>query len=407
VTLDRYQRRLVVMLSVASFFEGYDFFALAAILPNLRAAFGLDKAQAGWLVGAVNFGTIIAALLVREADKWGRKKLLAVTVAGYTLASLATAASPNAVVFGALQLVARVFLIGEWAVAMVFAAEEYPAERRGMVIGVIQAMSSLGSIVCAGVVPFLLKTPLGWRSVYLVGAVPLLIVAYARRGIRETKRFAERTAAGGPADGRLPIGRVFATPYRGRVLQLALIWALTYIGTTPAVLFWKDFVVSERGFSDAQVGLSQAIAAVASMPFVFLAGKLLDAIGRRRGAALIFVTAAVGVFFSYVLHARLGLTLALVVGIFGASSVLPVLNAYTTELFPTDLRGDAFAWANNLLGRVGYVLSPIALGWLAQGAGWGPVLAGTAVAPLLALGLILALLPETRGRELEETSAAP
>ena len=52
-----------------------------------------------------------------------------------------------------------------------------------------------------------------------------------------------------------------------------------------------------------------------------------------------------------------------------------------TELFPTDLRGDAFAWANNFLGRIGYVLSPIALGWIAESSGWGPVLAWTANDP--------------------------
>ncbi len=33
---------------------------------------------------------------------------------------------------------------------MVYAAEEYPADRRGMVIGVIQGYSSAGSIACAG-----------------------------------------------------------------------------------------------------------------------------------------------------------------------------------------------------------------------------------------------------------------
>ena len=80
------------------------------------------------------------------------------------------------------------------------------------------------------------------------------------------------------------------------------------------------------------------------------------------------------------------------------------MNAYTTELFPTELRGDAFAWANNVLGRIGYVLSPIAIGLIAESTGWGPVMAWTAVCPIVALGLILALLPETRGRELEDTS---
>src|SRR5205823_6137367 len=109
--------------------------------------------------------------------------------------SLLTGFTRGPIGFGVCQLLARIFLIGEWAVAMVYAAEDFPAERRGTVIGVIQACSSLGAIVCAAVVPLLLRTPLGWRSVFFVGAVPLLIMAVARRGLRESSRFVERPSS--------------------------------------------------------------------------------------------------------------------------------------------------------------------------------------------------------------------
>ncbi len=399
--LTPYQRRLVVFLSVATFFEGYDFLALAQILPALSADMGLGRTEAGWLVGVINFGTMIAALVVRKADAWGRRRVLAVTIAGYTICSLLTALAPNAIVFALLQLAARVFLIGEWATAMVIAAEEFPADRRGYVIGIVQACSSLGAIACAGVVPFLVQTSLGWRLVYVVGGVPLVILAYARRGLRETERFVAQTRA-----EPKPFMRVWSLPvYRKRLLQLALIWGLTYVATQNAITFWKVFAMGERGWTDPQVGAALAIASLVSMPLVFASGKLIDWLGRRPGALVIFFIAAAGITLSYTLHSRVGLTLALVLGIFGTSAVLPVLNAYTTELFPTDLRGDAFAWANNLLGRIGYVGSPVVLGIFAESAGWGPVLAWTGLFPIAAVALIWLLLPETSGRELEDTSA--
>lgn len=90
---------------------------------------------------------------------------------------------------------------------------------------------------------------------------------------------------------------------------------------------------------------------------------------------------------------------------FSVSAVLPVLNAYTTELFPTELRGDAFAWANNLLGRIGYVLAPPIVGAAASQVGWGPAVGSTVLSLLLALVAILWLLPETKDRTLEETAA--
>jgi putative MFS transporter len=399
--LSGYQKRLIAFLSVATFFEGYDFYALTQILPNLRAEFGLDKADAGLLMTVVNLGTMVAALLVRRADRWGRRRVLAVTIAGYTACSLATAFAPDVWSFAVLQLLGRVFLIGEWAIAMVIAAEEFPAEKRGLMLGVIQACSSLGSIACVAVVPALLATSWGWRSVYVVGAVPLIIVAYARRGLRETRRFQEQVTA----TASKPLIAILRGPYRRRVLQLAAIWCITYVATQNAISFWKDFAVTERGWSDAQVGVSLTIAALVAMPLVFLVGKLLDVAGRRPGAVIIFGATAAGIVLAYTVDSRLLLTTGLVLGVFGVSAVLPVINSYTTELFPTDLRGDAFAWANNLLGRIGYVGSPVVLGALAQQWGWGPVLAWTAVCPIVAVALILALMPETRGRELEETSA--
>ncbi|HEY8515528.1 MAG TPA: MFS transporter [Candidatus Binatia bacterium] len=401
--LTRYQKWLFFFLSVATFFEGYDLFALAQILPNLRADMGLSPAYSGVLISVTSVGNVLAYFVVSRADRLGRRRVLTITIAGYTLFSFLTALAPDVWTFAVCQLVARMFLLGEYAVAMVYAAEEYPAERRGMVIGVIQACSSLGAITCAAVVPALLQTPLGWRSVYLVGTVPLVIIAFARRSLRETERFAREAAAGRTAQASF--ARIFRTPYRGRVLQLALIWSITFFCTQNAVAFWKEFALAERGMTDAQVGTALAFASIVSMPFLFFVGKLLDVIGRRRGATVVFSLTALGVFLGYTLESPTALTGALVVGIFGTSAVLPVLNTYTAELFPTELRSEAWAWANNLIARTAYLASPLAVGVVAESFGFGPTLAATALFPIVALVLILALLPETVGRELEETAA--
>jgi len=397
--LTPYQWKLFAFLSVATFFEGYDFFALTQILPNLRAEMNLTEAHAGYLVGFINVGTILAYLLVRKADVWGRRQLLTVTIAGYTVFTLLTGFAPNIVLFAVAQLFARIFLLAEWGVSMIYASEEFPADRRGMVLGVIQGFSSLGSIVCAGVVPALLNTTYGWRSVYFVGVIPLVLLAFARRGLKESSRFTKVESA------QKSLFDVLRSPYRTRILQLALIWGCTYACTQNAITFWKEFAVAERGFTDGMVGMSITIAAVGSMPLIFLSGKLLDVVGRRVGAVIIYLTLSSSVFLAYNLEGRWSLTISLVFAIFGVSAVLPVLNAYTTELFPTDLRGDAYAWANNLLGRLSYVAAPTLVGVMAGSTGWGPAVSMSTVFPLIGLVFILWWLPETSGRELEETSA--
>ncbi len=396
-----YQRKLFVFLSVATCFEGYDFMALSQILPQLRVSLSLDEPTIGAMVTAINLGTVVAFALVGLADRWGRKRLLTLTIVGYTLTTFLTGLTTSLLAFTLMQLLARMFLIAEWATSMVYAAEEFPADRRGMVIGVIQAFSSLGAIACAGVVPLLLRTDHGWRTVYFVGILPLIVLMIARRGLRESSRFLESQGSG-ENRGKRSFLRIWGTPYRGRVLLLALVWGLAYLSMNNATLFWKEFAVTERHLTDGQVGLVIAIAAVLSMPLVFLAGKLLDAIGRKRGAVVIFVTGVIGILGAYGLHGVVPLALALVLAIFGASAFMPVLNAFTAELFPTELRADAFAWSNNLLGRVTYVLSPLALGVAARSFGWGRAMQFTTVGPMLALLVILVAFPETNRRELDD-----
>jgi MFS transporter, putative metabolite:H+ symporter len=396
--LTRYQRRLLVFLSVATFFEGYDFFALAQILPNLRADMGLSEAEGGRLVAVVGIGTILAYAVVRLADRFGRRVVLTVTILGYTLFTFATAFAQSPYDFAIYQLAARVFLIGEVSLSMVYAAEEFPADRRGHAIGVIQAAGAFGAIACAATAPWLLDTPWGWRSVYLVGVAPLLLLAYARRGLRETGRFADYAAGG---IERRALFDILRSTHRQRILQLAVIWVLLFVCAQNTVFFWKEFAVAERGFTDGQVGLSMAVAALASLPPLFFVGWALDAWGRRPAAAVIFVGMAASVVAASQLHAPWLLTLALAVAVFCIAAAFAVLNSFTTELFPTDCRAEAFAWANNLLGRSGYVVGPAVVGATAGTLGWGNVISLTALCPLGALALILWLLPETKGRQLE------
>jgi putative MFS transporter len=354
-----YQRRLFAFLGVATFFEGYDFFALTQVLPSLRQDFGIDREAAGLLVGVINFGTLLAYLLVSRADRWGRRRVLSVTILGYALFTFLSGFSPNVLVFGCLQMVARVFLIGEWATSMVIAAEEYPASRRGTVVGVVSAASSLGAVVCAGVVPIVTRL-WGWRAVYWVGVLPLLLMAWARRDLRETARF-EQAAI----EPKRPLWAILAGPHRRRVLELAAIWFLTYVCTQNAVTFWKDYAIREVGITDKAAAGVVTIAALASMPLIFWVGKFFDLVGRKPGAIVVYLAVILGVLGAYLLHGTLGLTLAMFAAMFGLAAVLTLLNTITTELFPTELRGDAFVWTNNLLGRLGYVLSPVVLRALA------------------------------------------
>jgi putative MFS transporter len=152
------------------------------------------------------------------------------------------------------------------------------------------------------------------------------------------------------------------------------------------------------------VGKIIAIAALVAMPLAFAAGHFLDAVGRKLGGTLILGLLSLGVLVGYTATSTAMLTVAMIAATIGVQTTLALLNTFTTELFPTEQRGAAFAWSNNLLGRIGYWLSPFAIGELVERFGWGSVLRITAIFPIIACVLMWLLLPETKGRELERTA---
>jgi putative MFS transporter len=225
-----------------------------------------------------------------------------------------------------------------------------------------------------------------------------VIVMFARRGLRETRRFAEQ------AELRQSLWAIWNSPYRRRMLEMSAIWFLTYIATQNAVSVWKDYAMNDLGWLEKRAAFVMQIGAVVALPLAFFAGKLLDVAGRKVGAVVILGSTAIGVAGSYTATSIGPLVVFLILTVLGVNSSLTVLNALTAELFPTSLRGNAFAWSNNILGRIGYWGSPFVIGAFVDGRGWGPVLRVTSIFPLLALALVLWLLPETRSKELEETA---
>jgi putative MFS transporter len=188
------------------------------------------------------------------------------------------------------------------------------------------------------------------------------------------------------------------------MLLLALISALTLFCTGNCLLFWKEYALTERGFTDATVGMCISIAAVSAIPLLYVVGKLLDRLGRRRSALVVYAAAILGALGAFTATSRPAVILSLILVIGVGSALVPILNAIATELFPTELRADAYAWSRNLLGRMGMVVTPILIGSCAAHLGWATTLRATVLGPIIALALIWTSLPETSRRELEDTS---
>jgi MFS transporter, putative metabolite:H+ symporter len=189
-TLTPQQRTLLGLLGAATFFDGYDRSILEVALPQIRASFGVSQSAASWWIAALYLGAIPALLLARRADRNGRRQLLLVSIAGYTIATGLTALAPTIEFYVAFQFMARLFLIAENAVVWTLVAEELPAGARGLGFGLLAMNNALGvgaaAILYGGVLDPL---DVSWRWMYAAGVPALVVVAILRRRLPESARF--------------------------------------------------------------------------------------------------------------------------------------------------------------------------------------------------------------------------
>ena len=176
--LDAHQWKLVGLLGATIVLNHYDFMVLNLALSQIQVGLGVAEGDIGSVVAYTRLGVIPALLLALVADRVGRRRLLLITVVGFTVCTSLTAFARDINEFTGLQILARMFINAEEMLAIVVIAEELGANNRGFGLGVLAAMGSLGAGLAAVVFGFVDMLPYGWRSLYLVGVVPLFYLVF-------------------------------------------------------------------------------------------------------------------------------------------------------------------------------------------------------------------------------------
>jgi len=397
--------RLLVLLAAASLFEGYDLNLIMIILPAIRHAFGLSQARAADWLAVVYLGSLPALVLARRADRVGRRRLLVVSMAGFTVATAATAVAPGIVALGLCQLCAQAFLTLDVTLTWTVLAEELPAAARGYGFGVLAMLEALGAGAAALVWGLVLSPHhLSWRWMYALATPVLLAVVIMRRRLPESSRFQAAAAA-----RRLSASwRSILRPPHRRLLVLLCAAAAAGNLLTDASVFVIDFMQTQRHLPASAAALILVGAGAVAIPVLIGAGSASDRLGRKRiGCASLAASVAGTLCFFFLARGPAELLGALALTYVGQFGAWPTLRGFTTELFPTSQRALA-GTAVGIATVAGQSASFLLAGVLTGVTGSLPrSVAVLAAGPLLALFLVATRYPETAGRELEETSATP
>jgi putative MFS transporter len=376
-------------------------------MPQIQASLNIQEHEVGPLTSVIRLGMIGAFFLAMLSDRIGRRRLLMITIIGSAIATLLTSFVQTKTQFMVLQATVRIFSYAEDMLCIVVIAEEFDARARGWAIGALSAMMAIGVGLASVIFALVNLLPFGWRAIYVIGALPLFLIAWYRRGLKETSRFEQldsihRQEPASPWAVFRP-AFLLIKEYPLRMLLMAATVAPIGFALGPQPIFMSKYLQEVHGFTPGGIMILFLTGGLISITGSFAAGKASDLIGRR----VVFMAAAVGCAIGFAtFYAATPLMLVLpawVMATFCLLAVDALVSSFGAELFPTSHRATASAVrvATSLFaGAAGLALEGSLYTWLGS---HGSAL--TALLFAVPLAVIAALsLPDAARRELEEVS---
>jgi MFS family permease len=410
LALYRWSDPSLLALGLLALFAGFGQFGAVAALGDVAKTFGhvsggatfADEVGLSGTILGVGLAVIRAASflglpLASLADRVGRRPMLLGTCAvGLGLTVLAVV-SPSYWWFVVIFAVGRPFLSATVGLTQVGAVELTSTSQRAKAVSLVAAGYAVGAGLTA-IIHSLAERTLGFRGIFALAIVPMVLLPVVARRVVEPDRFArERTPDAHPVLG--PVAR----PFRRRLLIVALLALAVSVITGPANSLVFVYAQNFLHLSGIVTSGMVVAAGLAGLGGLLLGRWLADHMGRRPTVALAIAGMAVSGTIAYS-GSSWALFVGYVAGVTAGAVFAPAGGALANELFPTQVRASVAGWYIGA-GVVGAVGGLLAFGAVADVGRVGDH-AGTAAAviflPMILATALLLLLPETKGREPEE-----
>ncbi len=366
------QRHVVAASYLGWTLDAFDFFLMVFVIKDVAHEFGVEReAVALAITLTLAFRALGAFIFGRLADRFGRRPILMLDVALYSVLGFATAFAPNLIGFLIIRSLFGIAMGGEWGIGASLTMESVKPQARGLVSGLLQSGYPTGYLL-ASIVYGLFYAQIGWRGLFMVGLIPALLIFYIRRNVPESPGWETQSKAGSGLGGAelgiavlylasiaisvflLPkIGPVaFASvvlPVAGALVYFRRDWKLALYVVLLMTAFnffshgtqdlYPTFLQVQHKFDAHTVGAIAVVYNIGAM----LGGLTFGALSQRLGRRFTIVLASLLTLPMIYLWAYSETAVMLAIGAFlvqffvqGAWGVIP---AHLNELSPADIRG--------------------------------------------------------------------
>lgn len=356
-----YLTYLIVIALAGWALASYDLNLLVLALPDIARSLKLSEANLG-VLGFFVYGAQFAITIGAgyAMDQFGRRRIWMVCLAGAAIFTGLTFFVQTFWQLVAVRAIASGLAYSELAVSITIVNEQVPASRRGLLYSIVQGGWPLGVFLAAGV--YLAFGSLGWRTVFLLGVLPIAAVIAGRFFVRESDRFenvrkTHSEDAGIALDTRSTIRELFAAPgyIRRQLILLSVTWIFygtSYVATNFYIVYW---LTRYKHFSGSAASTLMLACGGIGFFFYILGGWLGELYGRRQ---IIIVSGALVAPLSigFFLVQQHWLVIIVYFLLYQATNGTwsGAGYAYQGESFPTRMRGTAvgFLGAMQVLGFV-------------------------------------------------------
>lgn len=363
---------------------------------SLAAKAGLSGSTIGIGLAVIRLASLGGLPLAGLGDRWGRRLTMLVLCAVGLTATAAAALSPGYWWFVAIFAFGRPMLSATSALTQVGAGELTGSADRAKAVALAAAGYAAGAGLIA-IVYNLGRNTIGFRGVFALAVVPLVLIPALGRRLVESDRFRQETPTerGQPVLG--PVGHRF----RRRLLLVCTVAFAISVITGPANSFVFVYAQNVRHVSGGLTAAMVVIAAPTGLAGLLVGRWLADRLGRRPAVALAMAAMA---GFGILLYSGSvpALFVGYAMGALAGGIIAPALGAMVNEVFPTSVRASVAGWFT-AAGVLGAVVGLVAFGALADvHLALAPVITFLPVLPAAAL---LLGVPESKGLEPEEVPA--